>query len=123
MSPEREFTVEEANALLPTLRESLDRLRAARQTVLKGGVRIRASAPTNGGGSFSGEYLYALTAVRREVELITGEGVILRDAETGLLDFPARREGEQVFLCWRPDEASVGFFHGPETGFAGRRPL
>jgi hypothetical protein len=61
--------------------------------------------------------------VRREVERITGEGVILRDAETGLLDFPSRREGEQVFLCWRPDEAAVGFFHGPDTGFAGRRPL
>jgi hypothetical protein len=86
-------------------------------------VRIRASAQTNGGGSFSGEYLDALAAVRLEVELITSEGVILRDAETGLLDFPSRRNGEQVFLCWRPDEESVGYFHGPETGFAGRRPL
>jgi hypothetical protein len=57
------------------------------------------------------------------VEAINGQGVILRDPETGLLDFPTRIDGRDVFLCWRLGEDRVSFWHGPETGFSGRRPL
>ena len=86
-------------------------------------VWIRRGAPQNGGGAHGKEYWEALSALRREVEALAGEGIILRDPESGLVDFPARREGRRVFLCWRVGEDSVGFWHGPETGFSGRRPL
>jgi hypothetical protein len=120
---DREFTVEEANAALPALREALGRIREARQVVLSGGERIRRDAPTNGGGREGKEYWEALATLRREVEAITGQGIIVRDPETGLIDFPTEREGRVVFLCWRVGEDRVGFWHGPEGGFAGRRPL
>jgi hypothetical protein len=49
--------------------------------------------------------------------------IVLRDAESGLIDFPARVEHRDVFLCWRLGEDRVAYWHGPESGFAGRRPL
>jgi hypothetical protein len=123
MSEDRLFSVEEANALLPALRDSLARIREARQVVLSGAEPIRRSAPADGGGKQGKEYWEALAALRREVDAITGQGIILRDPETGLVDFPTEREGRLVFLCWRAEEDRVGFWHGPEGGFASRRPL
>jgi hypothetical protein len=120
---EREFTVEEANSLLPALSESLGLIREARQVVLRGGERIRRSAKADGGGRQGREYWEALATLRREVEGLTAQGIVLRDAETGLLDFPSRRDGREVFLCWRLGEDRVEFWHGPESGFSGRRPV
>jgi hypothetical protein len=120
---EREFTVDEANALLPTIVESLERIRAARQVVLDGGERIRRNAPTNGGGREGKEYWEALATLRRDVESLNAQGIILRDPESGLIDFPSRREDRQVFLCWQLGEERVAFWHGPEGGFSGRRPI
>jgi hypothetical protein len=120
---EREFTVEEANSLLPAVSESLGLIKEARQVVLRGGERIRRSAKADGGGRQGREYWEALATLRREVEGLTAQGIVLRDAETGLLDFPSRRDGQEVFLCWRLGEDRVGFWHGPESGFSGRRPL
>jgi hypothetical protein len=117
------YTVEAANALLPELRASLERIRAARQVVLAGGQRVRKSAALNGGGTPGREYWEALAALRREVEDLSERDIILRDPETGLLDFPALRDGEEIYLCWLPPEEQVGFWHRTTTGYAGRRPL
>jgi hypothetical protein len=123
MSEDRVFSVPEADALLPGLSESLVAVRRARQTVLSGGERIRRGAPTNGGGAQGKEYWEALSVLRREVEAISAKGIILRDADSGLVDFPTLRDGREVFLCWRLGEERVGYWHGPETGFSGRKPL
>jgi hypothetical protein len=120
---EPHFTVEEANALLPALRESLLRIRQARQVILEGGERIRRNAPTNGGGQEGKEYWEALATLRREVESLIEQGIVLRDPESGLIDFPSRLEGEEVVLCWRLDEPIVGHWHTPGSGFGGRKPL
>jgi hypothetical protein len=120
---EREFTPEEANSLLPELSRGLATIREARQVVLRAGEHVRRSAALDGGGAPGKEYWEALSTLRREVERIGRQGIILRDPETGLVDFPARREGRQVFLCWRLGESRVAHWHGPGSGFAGRRPL
>jgi hypothetical protein len=119
----REYTVEEANSLLPALSESLALIKEARQVVLRGGERIRRGAVADGGGRQGREYWDALATLRREVEGISKRGIVLRDAEAGLVDFPSRREGREVFLCWRLGEDRVGHWHGPESGFSGRKPL
>ena len=50
-------------------------------------------------------------------------GVTVRDLDMGLVDFPAERYGEKVFLCWRYGEAEVDYWHRPDEGFGGRRAL
>ena len=63
----------------------------------------------------------------RELQEIVDElaliGVQVKDADTGLLDFPGVREGEDVLLCWRVGEPAVEWYHGLEDGFAGRRRI
>jgi hypothetical protein len=99
------------------------RIRDARQAVLAGGTVIRAAAPQNGGGEPGTAYWEALVTLRREVVAMNERNIVLRDPETGLLDFPALIEGREAFLCWRLGEDRVAFWHGQETGYSGRRPL
>ncbi len=123
MSPEREFTREEADALIPELTRLLPLLREARQVVFRAGEQVKRTARANGGGTPGKEYWDALSTLRRELERLNGFGVLLRDPETGLVDFPSTRDGNPVFLCWRLGEQRVGYWHGGHSGFAGRKPI
>ena len=51
------------------------------------------------------------------------QGIILRDPDNGLIDFPCVHGGREVLLCWKLGEDDLGWWHFPEDGFAGRRPL
>jgi dTDP-4-amino-4,6-dideoxygalactose transaminase len=68
--------------------------------------------------------LDSLSADRaRVIEALAAENVLVRDPETGLVDFPGVREGRPVFLCWRLGEDAVAHWHDVDSGFLGRRPL
>ncbi|HEV2358915.1 MAG TPA: DUF2203 domain-containing protein [bacterium] len=128
----RFFTVPEARAHLPRLREVLDALRRTRHQALLKKARIdmlwrRLEAGESVLGTIAEEqkeldgFVSRLSAIVRDVDAI---GCILRDIDAGLVDFPARAGGGRaVFLCWRLDEPDIGFWHGPDEGFAGRKPL
>jgi hypothetical protein len=120
---ERRFTAAEANDLLPQLSKTLEVIRAAHREILAGAEPFRGQARSNGGGEQSDGYWKAMKAMRAGLDRLFEEGIILRDAESGLIDFPSRRDGQDVFLCWRLGEERVEFWHGPESGFTGRRPL
>ena len=129
----RHFTPEEANAALEEVRPLVERMVAhrrshvealARQEQLEG--RIRG----NGGGIPPAELADSAAKVDREarelarvIDELTEHGVQVKDIDDGLVDFPARRRGETVLLCWRLGEDEVGYWHTVEAGFAGRRPL
>jgi hypothetical protein len=123
VAEERFFTVEEANAELPALRDRLARIRDARATVLRSAEVVRRAAPTDGGGTEGTAYLEAVRALREDVEALAAAGIILRDPDSGLVDFPSRREGRTIYLCWRLGEDRVGHWHDANSGFAGRRQL
>ena len=57
------------------------------------------------------------------MEKIAEWGLLLRDIETGLVDFPAVIDGQAAYLCWRLGEPRVAYFHLADDGFQGRRPL
>jgi len=120
---ERFYSVDEANALLDGLRERLERIRDARRTILGSAEKLRRGASANGGGAEGSAALEAMAALREGVEALTKEGIVLRDAESGLIDFPTRRQGRLVYLCWRPDEDRVSHWHEVDAGFGGRKPL
>lgn len=90
--------------------------------------RLATVVGGNGGGYAVGD----LDALRSElatlaetvvacVEELESLGVLVKDLDSGLVDFPARRQGEDVLLCWRVGEAAVEWWHGPAEGFAGRK--
>lgn len=123
MADERTFTVDEANALLEQVRDRLTAMREARRTVLDAGEKVHERAEANGGGKEGSVYWDALRVVREGVEWFAQEGIILRDTDSGLVDFPAERDGRIVQLCWRLGEPSVGHWHEVDAGFSNRYPL
>ena len=124
MSEERSYDVERANAMLPELRERLARIRDARQVILREAEVVKERVVADGGGSHAGrDYWDASATLRTELERLAAENILLRDPETGLVDFPAELDGERVYLCWRLGEEAVANWHPLDTGFASRRPL
>jgi hypothetical protein len=69
------------------------------------------------------EHEKALQEARDTLAELDEIGVQVKDLEKGLLDFPSVMEGHDVLLCWKQGEAEIGFWHTPEDGFAGRKPL
>jgi hypothetical protein len=122
---ERHFTVEEATALLPTLEPMLRRLRDERDRLTDAEAHelLATAAPGNGGGQPGREVGEAFLAVRALLGEIQGLGIVVRDVDRGLIDFPAILEGREVYLCWELDEAGIGFWHDLESGYGGRQPL
>ena len=49
--------------------------------------------------------------------------IVLRDLDRGLVDFPALRDGSEIYLCWEEGEDHIGYWHEPDAGFSGRQPL
>ena len=124
----RLFTVEEANALLPTVRQVVARIQRgyARVAGSQEAARRAAECASLGGGGMEGGagYVAALTGLAESVGQLEALGVQLKDYERGLIDFPAMREGRVVLLCWQMGEGeSVEWWHDVEAGFAGRQPL
>jgi len=121
---ERVYSLDEANAMLPDLRERLTLIRDARRVVIATSTLVKDRVAADGGG-VAGEpaYFEAVRTLRAELEHLAEIDVVLRDPESGLLDFLGEVEGRRVWLCWRLGEERVGHFHELDSGFAGRKPL
>ncbi len=120
---ERRFTPEEANAELPELRERLPRLLEARRTVIRTSERITEAVAADGGGVAGSDWFEAQRALKAELLYLAERGILLRDPESGLVDFPGEVGGRPVFLCWRMGEDDVGWYHEQHAGFSSRKPL
>ncbi|MFN8470742.1 MAG: DUF2203 domain-containing protein [Anaerolineae bacterium] len=122
----RFFTVEQANAMLPALTRLLDHLVQIRDHLVAQRPDVSAAiekSATNGGNrpaSLAVEEFEEFQSVLLELK---GLGVLLKDIDMGLVDFPSRREGRDIYLCWRKGEPRVAFWHDVDSGYAGRRPL
>ena len=123
MTTDRVFTVQDANAELAELRERLPRLREARLGLIASSERITDAVASDGGGVAGSDWFRHQQTLKTEVEYLAERGILLRDPEIGLIDFPAERDGAQVFLCWRLGENEVAYYHGVHSGFSGRKPL
>lgn len=122
----RLFTVEEANGLLPTLQELLDDVARHRDALREAAPHMEPvlkAAAANGGGRTASDYGVEAYRLYLAIERIRELGVLLKDLDLGLLDFPHERDGRVVFLCWHPPEERVAYWHEIEAGYRGRKPL
>jgi hypothetical protein len=120
------YTVEEANAMLPELRSLLGEIRAARDqlaTDWEGAVPILRMAATNGGGKPATLLVADLLRLNDLMRSLASRGVLIKDIDRGLVDFPHWRDGQEVVLCWELSEERVEFWHDLESGFGGRQPI
>jgi hypothetical protein len=121
----RHFTRAEANALLPQLTALLGQLRDAKDELTDTDAHeaLAEAAPTNGGGEQGRQVGMAFLEVRRLLETVEQAGIVLRDIDRGLVDFPAVLDGREVYLCWELGEDDVAYWHDLQGGYGGREPL
>ena len=122
------FTLEEANALLPTVRGIVRRVQRtyARVSAAQEQARLAAAGAALGGGGMEGggDYVKSLSELAEASGELEELGVQMKDYTRGLIDFPAMREGRVVLLCWQMGEGDeLEWWHDLEAGFAGRQPL
>jgi hypothetical protein len=131
---EKYFTRQEAEELLPLIEQSLKEARAHKQKMegLNHELAQAAARIMVLGGSVPHYGQLAATKAQRDqfgeelreaVETIQQTGCLVKDLDEGLVDFPSLRQGEEVYLCWKLGEERIGYWHGIEEGFAGRKPL
>jgi hypothetical protein len=121
----RHYTLAEANAALGWVQERIERLRGAREGLTDAEAReaLTEAAPKNGGGEPGKVVSAAFLQLRDALHELQAVEIVLRDLERGLVDFPAIREGEEIYLCWEEGEDEIGWWHDPESGYGGRQPL
>ena len=130
---ERIFTPDEANELLWTVRPLVERMVEAKRALDAAQAEaddVSTRISGNGGGlpparlaEVDAGVSRRATELARVLEEIQALGVVVKDLDTGLVDFPSVRDGRDVLLCWRLGEDEVAFWHGYDDGYAGRRPI
>jgi hypothetical protein len=130
---ERHFTPEEANAALEDVRPLTEALVAHRQALVELQERqaMLVTRIAGNGGNVEPHELQdvqerideEMAGMARCLAQIHQVGALVKDLDQGLVDFPAMRKGEEVLLCWRVGEDEIGYWHGVDEGFSGRRPL
>lgn len=121
----KHYTPEEAQALLPQIRQWLQRLNELRQQLEK--VDKRVGSLMSGGDDVGGDQVNRWIRIMADMQDVLLEfqrrEIVIKDMERGLVDFPAIVSGREVFLCWEQDEETVEFWHDLDTGFGGRERL
>jgi hypothetical protein len=130
--PEKYFTPEEADHLIPKLEEIVSNMLDQRKSALAIGEELQSIQER----IQAGENVVAADLMNKRTELdfiveIIQEGLMQieelggqpKDLDLGLVDFPALLDGQEILLCWKYGEKSIRFYHGLEDGYSGRKPL
>ena len=136
MTNRKNFSIEEANALLPQLELILARLIKKKETVdrlhdehfisellheaTQGRPAAEGSGPLEAGAR---DVDASVSNLEADLEKIRALGCVLRHLDSGWVEFPASLRGEAVYFCWKKGEAAVGFYRLAHAAFAERLPL
>lgn len=122
----RYFTIEEANELLPEISALMEKLQARRANVIGSRQQMTemlSKGPSDVGGPAASALVQDFIAIEALAQRIRAYGCIIKDLNTGLIDFLSKRGDREVYLCWRFGEPQVAFYHDLHSGFAGRQPV
>jgi hypothetical protein len=122
----RYYTLAEARAALPKVKQLMAMVQQARQEILR--LRpevwpVLRKASLNGGSRESGELLLHYQRLEAGVKGILNMGIEVKDVDEGLVDFLGKRNGREIYLCWKHGEDNIEYWHDLNTGFAGRHPI
>ncbi len=119
------YTRDEARALLPQIRQWLEKLNQLRQDLERFDKRL--SGLTGQGNDVGGETVNSWIRALADMQGILAEfqrrRILIKDLSRGLVDFPAIIGGREAFLCWEQEEDDIEFWHDLDTGFGGRERL
>lgn len=119
------YTREEARALLPKLRKWLEEIQNLQRELIR--YENQLDSLLSQGDDAGGNSVNANVRAVARLHLLTKEfnqrEIFIKDADRGLVDFPAIIGGREVFLCWELDEEDIEFWHDIDSGFSGRERL
>ena len=122
-----QFTLDEANSLIPWLVETFRKLELLRQEYTAIQERFadleRASGNLADGDKLKVSAEHLARQIEEGVEEILDKGILIRDVSRGLVDFPSHRNGREVYLCWIGGEERIDYWHETDRGFSHRKPL
>ncbi len=122
---EKHYTIEEARALLPQVREWLKHLNELRLDLDRFDKRLNSlmSPGHDVGGDMVNRWIRTLAGMQEILGEFQRRAIQIKDVERGLIDFPAVIGGKEVFLCWEHDEDDIEFWHDLDSGYSGREHL
>ena len=121
------FSVSDANEILPLVIKKFNYAKKAKAEVMK--IEQQLASEITPTASLE-EYTIikkklnsSITKFYQSIEDLENTGVSLKGLDEGLLDFPAKRFDEEIWLCWKEGETEIKFWHEKDTGFMGRKPI
>ncbi len=122
----RYFTLQEANETLNIIRSLMEEIQHIRRKIQGEQPDVWpavAKSAGNGGNRALSDMVQDFERLDALIHRIQATDVLVKDVNQGLLDFPALRDGREVYLCWQYGEGEIAFWHEIEAGFAGRQPI
>lgn len=126
ISPDRIFSLYEANQLIPQLQSRLTTVQQRKAVLLQTRDEVQkasAKACYGGGTAVGSHYVKSLQDISASLRAIHELGVVVKDIDMGLCDFPHLRDGRVVYLCWKLGETEIRWWHETTTGYKDRCPL
>ena len=121
------FSVSDANEILPLVIKKFNYAKKAKAEVMKMEQRLTSEiTPTTSLEEYTiikRKLNSSITKFYQSIEDLENTGVSLKGLDEGLLDFPAKRFDEEIWLCWKEGETEIKFWHEKDTGFMGRKPI
>jgi|SRR5215217_3417519 len=125
-SHDRVFSLFEANQLIPQLESHLSQVQQGKSIILQTRDEVRkasAQASVGGGTPVGAHYVKSLQEISGNLHAIHELGIVVKDIDSGLCDFPHVRNGRVVYLCWKLGEKEIGWWHETTTGYKDRCAL
>lgn len=122
----RYFTLQEANNALTSVRVWMDEIQSIRREILKHQPEIWSvmeKSAGNGGNPTLSRMVKTFDRLDALIHSIQDLGILIKDINTGLIDFPAIKDNHEVYLCWKYGEDDIQFWHEVADGFAGRQSI
>ena len=123
----RYFSLTDANKILPTVIKKFNYSKILKNEIMKIEQQIASTFTSK---TSMEDYIIlkqklnrGVTEFYQSVEDLESLGVVLKGLEQGLLDFPAKRFDEEIWLCWKEGETEIKFWHEKDSGFMGRKPI
>ena len=120
------FTLQEANETLKEIRPLMEEVQRIRRKILQNQPEAWPAmerSAGNGGNRVLSNMVQDFEKFDALIHRIQELAVLIKDINLGLLDFPALKDGREVYLCWQYGEGEIAFWHEVEAGFAGRQPI
>jgi len=124
--PDRVFSLYEANQLIPQLQSHMTTVQERKEVILHTRDEVQkasAKAQYGGGTPVGAHYVKSLQDISTNLQAIHELGVVVKDIDLGLCDFPHMRDGRIVYLCWKLGETEIRWWHELTTGYKDRCPL